>query len=134
MNRNWKILWIVTRRQVYKTYWKNRYAMQTWSEMQQVSSRLPLYLNDLLHPGNLHRNLPSAVSSCWCRISSAKTTSEILFISSLTGTQKHRLPFLRYRGGSQVSELFSFSPCLLVNGSSYHDYDNGTDQGDSLCL
>ena len=84
-----------------------------------IHGSLPLYLNDLLNLGNLLRNLLLAVSSCCCRISfsSTKTTSVILFTSSLTGKQKHRLPLLRYRGGSQVSELPSFSPCLLVKGS-----------------
>ena len=36
--------------------------------------------------------------------------------SDTTGKQKDRLPLQRYGGGSQVSELSSFSPCLKVHG------------------
>ena len=39
----------------------------------------------------------------------------LLTVSTDTaGKQKHRLPLQRYGGGSQVSELSLFSPCLKV--------------------
>ena len=43
--------------------------------------------------------------------------SSLLTVSTdTTGKQKHRLPLQRYGGGSQVSELSLFSPCLKVHG------------------